>query len=162
MLPFHESGVSLLCRQVSENVLYTNSNFETASYLTVLKGYQAAMPGFEYSPFWLQEPIVLRFGSLWMLQRCLFRKTNHFLRETLFLGQHCLHKYNLEVKVQTCESLDTIPCHCIHRHCVSIEFPNLYLSDAFLLVLIAAGQAVNFECAIKEGCPFKVKALKGH
>lgn len=67
ILPFHESGVSLLFREACENVSaihhFSNSNLETASYLTVLKGYQAVMPGFEYSPFCLQEPIVLQFGT---------------------------------------------------------------------------------------------------
>lgn len=49
-----ESGVSVQFREASENVStvhhFPNSNLETAPFLTMLKGYQAAVSGFEYSP----------------------------------------------------------------------------------------------------------------
>lgn len=50
-----ESRVRALFKEASETVSaihhLPDSNLETAAFLTMLKGYQAAMSGYEYSPF---------------------------------------------------------------------------------------------------------------
>lgn len=103
------------------NLSLTNSNLETASYLTVLKGC-AVMLVLNTTHFSFQVLLVLQFGALWVPWRSLFRREKDSLRELLLHWQHCLCKYKSETEAHACT-----PSHKILRHfelypCIIIAF----------------------------------------
>lgn len=72
-----------------------------ASYLTTLKAYWAVVLVLNTAHFAFQVLLVLQFGALWVLWRCLFRRENDSLRELLLTRQHCprKHKSKTEARV---------------------------------------------------------------
>lgn len=103
--------------------------------------------------------VVLQFGLLWVLWRCLFSGKNNSLREPLLLGLYCPHTHTSQcTSTHNPAALSTLPIlsypfpssfHAfipvtlvwfkIPIH-ISLIPPFIYLS----LILIAAGLAVDF------------------
>lgn len=65
------------------NLSLTNSNLETASHLTVLKGYRAVMLVLNTDHFSFQVLLVVQFGALWVLWRSLFRRGKGLPQRTI-------------------------------------------------------------------------------
>lgn len=111
ILPFQkESGMTGFSQRHLKNVKRharfpnprrPNLNLETASYLTVLKGYRAVVLVLNTAHSAFQVLLVLQFGALWVLWHCLFRRENDSLRELLLPGQHCPCKHKSETEAHT-------------------------------------------------------------